>query len=317
MKLPYYTTDELIKSIKRNNMIPQSQSTFTEEDFIAFLNEEMSLGLVPSVIRMKENYFLTTENIPLVANVSQYEIPVRAIGNKAREISFIDNSGNVCEMTCIQIGDLPFYNNSNNNSEPYAYYIENNVINLIASMQTVTGYLSISYYMRPNQLVMLDEVGIIQSIDTETGIIVLDAIPEDFSTSLTYDLIQCTSPHKCVSIDLTLTAINNVNNSITLDPEDIPSNLKVGDHVAIAQQSAIPQIPSDLHPILGHRAGKRCVAALGDAEGLQIASATLNEFEANTENLIDDRVEDSPKKIVNRRGLLRSGLTSRRYRFRG
>jgi hypothetical protein len=317
MKLPYFTTDELIKSIKRNHSIPQSQYTFTDEDFIAFLNEEMSLGSVPSVIRMKENYFLTTVLVPLVSGVSQYELPSRAIGNKAREISYVDNSGNVCEMTCIQIGDLPFYNDSSNNSEPYAYYIENNVINIVASMDNPTGSLSISYYMRPNQLVLLEEVGIIQDIDRTTGEIFLDEIPEDFSTNQIYDMIQYTSPHKCLDIDVSIVSINTVNKSITLDVDDIPTNLKIGDHISIAQQSAIPQLPSDLHPVLAHRAGLRCLESLGDTEGYQVASAKLAEFEKNTENLIDDRVEDSPKKIVNRRSILSGGLSSRRYRYRG
>lgn len=317
MKLPYFTTDELIKSIKRNNNVPEHQSTFTSEDFTAFLNEEMSLGLVPQVVRMKENYFLTTLDVPLVANVSRYEIPTRAIGNKTREVSYVDSTGNVCEMTCIQVGDLPFYNEQSANS-PYAYYIENNEIVLLTDVTaSPTGSLSISYYMRPNQLVLLADVGIIQTIDRNTGEIFLNSIPTDFSTSKVYDLIQYTSPHKCLDIDVAITALNTVNKSITVAVADIPTNLKAGDHFCIAQQSAIPQIPSDLHPILAHRAGKRCLAALGDTEAYAIATNTLTEFEKNSENLIDDRVEDSPRKIVNRRSILSGGLSSRRNRYRG
>lgn len=315
--LPYYTTDTLIESIKRRAAIPINQKTFTNDDFIAFLNEEMSLGLVPSVLRMKEDYFLITIDIPLQSNKNQYEIPVRAIGNKVREISFKNDNGDIFEMTRIQVGDLPYYNVDNGSQWIYAYYIANNVINLMTSTPVTSGFLSISYYIRPNQLVLLSQVGIIQSIDRTTGEIFLDKVPEGFSVTKPFDLVQQTSPHKCLSIDLTPTGINTLTRTITLDITQIPDNLKVGDHFCLAQQSAIPQIPSDLHVILAHRAAARCLEAQGDLEGLQAANAKLAEFESNTQNLIDDRVEDSPKKIVNRHGSIRRGLSGRRYRFRG
>lgn len=313
--LPYYTTDTLIESIKRRAAIPQSQKTFTNDDFIAFLNEEMSLGLVPSVLRMKEDYLLVTLDIPLEQNKTQYTIPVRAIGNKVREISFKDTNDNVLEMTRIQIGDLPYY--SSNNNSLYAYYIANNVINLMSATPTVSGFLSISYYIRPNQLVLLSNVGIIQSINRTTGEIFLDKIPSGFSVTADFDLVQHTSPHKCLSIDLSVTSVNALTKSVVVDIANIPEQLSAGDHFCLAQQSAIPQIPSDLHVILAHRAAARCLEAQGDLEGLQAANAKLAEFEKNTENLIDDRVEDSPKKIINRHNAIRSGLSNRRNRFRG
>lgn len=312
--LSYMTTDTLIESIVRRAALPIHQKTFQKQDLIAFLNEEMSLGLVPSVLRMKEDYFLITVDVPLIANTTQYEIPVRAIGNKVREISYKDTNGNVYEMTRIQVGDLPYYNADGN---IHSYYIANNVINLIGTNQSTSGFLSISYYIRPNQLVLLSEVGVVQSINTTTGEIFLDKVPTAFSVTQMFDLVQQTSPHKCLSIDLTPTGINTLTKSITLTTTAIPSNLKVGDHICLAQQSAIPQIPSDLHVILAHRAAARCLEAQGDMEGLQAANAKLAEFESNTQNLIDDRVEDSPKKIVNRYGSIRRGLSNKRSRFRG
>lgn len=317
MKSSYFTTDDLIASIKRRASIPIHQSLFTNDDFIAFLNEEMSLGLVPSIMAMKEDYLLRTLYVPLVQNQYAYELPNRAVGNKAREIAYIDQSNNTLEMTRIMIGDLPFYNNGRNYNNPYAYYIENNTFNLISTVNVTTGSFAVSYYIRPNQLVLLKDVGVIQAIDRTTGEIFLDKIPTDFSVNKVYDMVQLMSPHKSLNIDQAIASINPVNKSITMDASQIPSNLKVGDHFCIAEQSAIPQIPSDLHVVLAHRAAARCLEALGDMQGLQAANAKLAEFEEKTQNLIDDRVEDSPKKIKNYRSLIRSGLSSRRYRFRG
>ena len=47
-------TSDLIRSIKRRAMIPSSQETFTDEDFLEMATEEVNLGLVPLIQRMHE-----------------------------------------------------------------------------------------------------------------------------------------------------------------------------------------------------------------------------------------------------------------------
>lgn len=315
----YYDTSDIIASAKRRALLPASQSTFTEADFLAFANEEMNLGLVPSVLKMHEDYFLFSEDVSLVTNITKYTIPYRATGNKIREVAFVDTNGNIFEMTRIGVGDLPFYNGAHTYDRAYAYYISNNQICLAPEKMTNDNgvKLRISYYIRPNTLVMPDAVAVISSINRTTGDIQVSNLPTGFNTSQKYDLVKVKSPHKCVVIEISASAINNTSKTITFDPSVIPVDLEVGDHVTIATESCIPQVPSDLHVVLAHRVAARCLEALGDSEGLQNANAKLAELEKSIETVIDDRVEDSPAKIVNRHAILRRGLYSRRYRFRG
>lgn len=306
----YYTSDELIKSIKTRAAIPSSQNRFTNEDFLRFANEEMALGVVPSILRNHEDYFLISEDISITNNKVKYQIPYRAIGNKVREIALVDPNGVIFEMTRIGVGDLPFYNM---NSSIYAYYIANNEINLVP--QTVTGIsgmkLRVSYYIRPNTLVLLKDVAVISNIDVTTGVISLSQMPTKFSGTLKYDLIQVKSPHKCVKLEITPISINTVLKTMTFNISDIPEELEINDHISLATESAIPQIPSDMHMILAHRVATRILEAQGDTEGLQNANQKLAELEEQTNTLIDNRVEDSPKKISNRHSILRSGFNSR------
>jgi hypothetical protein len=313
------TSDELIKSVKRRAMIPQNQKTFLDEDFLAFADEEMNLGLVPSVMRMHEDYYLYTEEVTLVEGKRSYSIPYRAIGNKLREVSFQDANGNVMEMTRIGIADVPYYNNSYSSNQVYAYYIANNEVVLVPKDITFGAgtKLLLSYYLRPNSLVMLNQVAAITSIDRTTGTIQVSNLPEDFNINKLVDLVKVKSPHKILDYDIQPLSINSTSKTITLSLSDIPADLEVNDHICLATQSAIPQVPSDLHVVLAHRVATRCLEALGDTEGLAAANQKLAELEQQTTVLIDSRVEDAPKKVVNRHGTLRSGLNSRRYRFRG
>jgi hypothetical protein len=254
-----------------------------------------------------------------VANQTKYNIPYRAIGNKLREVAFRDTNGNIFEMTRIGIGDLPFYNGPQTYGRVYVYYIANNQICLVPdSLAQSTGTtMLVSYYIRPNSLVLLKNVAPITAINRTTGEITVSNIPTEFSTLLTFDFIKAKSPHRSLGIDKSMIGINSLTKILTFSLSDIPSDLDVGDHVCLATESAIPQIPSDLHAMLVQRVVRRCLEALGDTEGLSSSTMKLSELEKGTNTLIDNRVEDSCQKVVNRHAILRRGLYSRRYRYRG
>lgn len=311
----YYTSDDLIASLKRRIIVPTSQSTFTEQDFLDFATEEMNMALVQSVMQLQEDYYLHTIEVPIVQNKTKYAIPYRSIGNKLKDVAFKDDNGNVQEMTRIGVEDLPHYNGGS--GRIHAYYMSSNEICLAmgaANQVNPGGKLLISYYLRPNSLVPLKEVAIISAIDRTTGVIQLDNFPELFNQSKELDLVMYKSPHKILKYDILSTAMNSNNKTITLNLTDIPEDLAKGDHISLATQTAIPQLPSDLHVILAHRMAARILEALGDTEGLQNANQKLAEMEQKTTVVIDDRVEAASRKVVNRHSILRAGLRKRRFR---
>ena len=320
----YLTSSKLISSIKRRALIPTNQSAFTNDDFLQLANEEISLGILPSILRLHEDYLLYTEQINLVNNQTRYSIPSRSIGNKLREVSYKDTNGNIFEMTRIGVQDLPAYNGTYTSNLVKAFYVENNEIVLVPNITgSVTGSLMMSYYLRPNALVEEDRSAKILSINTVTGTLIVDVMPESFSVSdsngqpVKYDLIKSQSPFITLKASIVPTTINHTTKEIVFSPTNIPSSLAVGDYINFEDECVVPQIPQDLHVVLAHRVATRCLEALGDAQGLQIANQKLAEMELNTTNLIDNRVEDAPQKVVNRRSLLHQGLYRRNWRLRG
>lgn len=315
----FYTSDELLASIKRRTLVPESQTTFSDQDFLDFATEEMNMGIVPTVLQLHQDYYLTETLIPLVDGQKNYEIPYRAIGNKIRDISIVDSNGDRHTMTREGLGDQVYANLTSGSDKPYIYFLSNNEINLMVGddPQFAGESLAVSYYLRPNSLVPDDEVGLITAIDTVTGEITLSEVPEDFASGEEYDFIQNRSPHKILAFDKTASALNTTTNIITFAPGDLPTNLRVGDRVAFATETCIPQIPSDMHVMLAVRVASRILEALGDTEALASSNQKLAELELKTTTLIDNRVEDSPQKIINRHGTIRRGRSIRGWRGRG
>lgn len=307
----FFTSTSLLESIKRRCLIPASQSTFTDQDFLDFATEEMNMGIVPTVLQLHEDYYLYEVLVPLVDGQIKYQIPYRAIGNKVRDVALVDQNNNYSMMTRVGIGDLATWNYSNN---VYAYYISSNEICLVPqNLNTNYGgcFLSISFYLRPNSLVPNNEVATISAIDRTTGTIYVETLPDTFSTSEPIDFIQMRSPHKILSFDISPSATDSVSGTITFTLSDIPEELVVGDKIALATETCIPQIPSDMHVMLAARVASRLLEAIGDTEGLQNANMKLAELEKKTEVLINNRVEDSPRRIVNVNATLRRGLLRR------
>ena len=166
---PYFTTDDLIASIKRRISFPLSQNTFQYSDLVAFLNEEMQLSAVPSVKQEHEEYFVYKVTVPLINGVSRYEIPNRAIGMALRDVKYSDSSGNFYDMTRIAPDDKAFFQQSNGSNQTISkYYLEGNELVLTPLVQAgASGKLNFFIYLRPNSLVKNDRAAIIESFQKD------------------------------------------------------------------------------------------------------------------------------------------------------
>jgi len=318
----HLTSNTLIDSAVRRAMLPKTQVTFLEEDFLSFANEEMDMAVIPYVMSHHEDYFIFRENTPLQDYVTSYAIPYRAVGNKLRDVQYKDNGENIYEMTRIGVGDMAYFQYGSVGSvvsRLRAFSLQGDEIFLHPKVDGPVsgGSLDIYYYLRPNQLVSETRVMIVTSVsDVANGNVTVDKIPTDnnaslFSSGTLVDFIKVKSPHKCYSIDVPLMSVNTTTKVLTFNsPDAIPIDLKVGDHVALAQECMIPQIPTDLHSMLAQRIAARCLESIGDVAGLQAANTKLAEMEARGSTLIDSRVDDAPLKVANRHGYLRR---SRRY----
>ena len=149
------TSDDLIESVTRKIAAPLSQITFTEDDVLRFINEEFAISLVPSVLSMHEEYFVSTKLVPLVSQQGRYSIPDRAIGMKLRDLFWQDAYGNLFQMSQITEEDKAFFQRSvGANQAIHKYYVEGNDVVLAPNPNVnPTGSLVFVFFLRPNQLV--------------------------------------------------------------------------------------------------------------------------------------------------------------------
>lgn len=309
------TSSELIRSIKRRAMLPSDQNTFTDEDFLEMLNEEIQYFGVPHLLRTHEEYLLTSQDFPIEEGKNKYEIPYRALGNKLRDVSYVSDN-QIFELSRISIEDLPDYNNYGTSRYSQAFYVENNKIALLGEVPVNDVEIRMHFYLRPNSFVLENKAGKIQDIDTTTGVVTLETFPDAFSSVPVMDFVKHKSPNTILDYDIQPTAVNSTTRTVTFTPTDLPDDLLVGDYLNAAQETIVAQLPVELHAILAQRVAVAALEALGDTEGAQVAQKKLEMMEKSSNDIIDNRVEGAPEKITNRHGTLREAIGSRKFRGR-
>ena len=319
----------MIESVRNRTMTPDDTSIFTDQQILDILDEEMNMQVLDKLQKLHGENLTISVDIPR-NDKGEYEIPYRALGNKLRDISIVN--GNVLyELAQIGLGELPDYTyGEDSNSYLDKFYIENNKIHLIQSSR---GYTSVRmrYYLRPNVLTKKEQSGTISSIsidnDADTITLLLSTVGKLFSDSVQYDLIGNRSPNKIKAFDITPISlaitgtVNQQNRTATMvlslsEIQAQKNEIKVGDYVAIAEQTPVPNMPTEMHPLLAQAAAVQLLEALTDTEALKNAENRLMKMTVAVQELIDDRVELAPKKIKPRHSTLASSIGSRRGKGR-
>lgn len=309
------TTDNLVKTVKRRAMLPTEQVTFTKSDFIDIINEEMDLGITEHIMKVSEEYLVYYEDLDLVSGKKNYKIPSRAIGNKLRGALLIASDSTTYELSRVELEDLPFFQDSYYvDYDKYSFYVQNDELIFINEVPTTSSKLRMYFYIRPSYLVEDKYSAVVQSIDTNTGTIVVDKIPNTFDTSKLFDFTIKKVPNKILSYDIPVVSINSATKSIVFNASNIPDTLEVGDYLTLAGESIVPQTPVELHPLLAQRAAVACLEAIGDTDGLNVALRKLAQIEKSTLNIMENRVESASQKVNNLNSPLRSVFRNRRGR---
>lgn len=170
---PYLTTDDLVEAVKLTMSFPLSQNSFTYDNIVTFLNQELQLNAVPTLLEEHQEYLVYKTAIPLVSNISRYPIPDRSIGMTLRDVKFADQSGNYYDITRIAPDDKAFFQQSNGSNQTVGkFYLEGNEMVLTPQLiSNPTGYLIQFFHLRPNYLVRNDRAAIIQRFNKKVTLI--------------------------------------------------------------------------------------------------------------------------------------------------
>lgn len=293
-----YTTTGMIADIKRLGILPDAQSLFLPADIVRMMTNELRAVIVPLIMNLKQEYLVASYDSALTVGQAAAFIPERAIGLKLRDVVLVDSGRQEIPLRRYEPEDLK---EGWQVASMRGFIVDNDQIIFLPAGQDVSIYtLRQRIFRRPNELVQASQAARITAIDTVNKKVTCASIPSAFTTALVYDFIKGKPSFRAHAEDQVLTTILGFDLTFAAA---LPTDLAVGDWVAEAGFSPIPQIPVDIHPLLEQRTIIKILEGMKDATGLGLAKDAYQAMVDSLTTLINPRVDGSPQKIVSRRGI--------------
>jgi hypothetical protein len=294
-----FLTEDLVESVKSRSFIPISQSTFTDLQIIALLNEELRLSLVADILGAREDFFLATKSTPIVANKDHYLIPPLSIGNNLKAVFLVDVNGNRSMLERRDVDRSDEF--SGHSGDPEKFYFEGDEIVLMPKPSVATGSILYSYFRKPNQLCSTSACAKITAISTLAGLTTF-TVDTDLTATLAVgalvDFLRGKNPHTLWSEEVAIVAIDATTIAVLeSDIADVDGTVEpvVGDYICPAGFANIVMVPEEFVPALAQMGAARVLAALGDLNKWQSAKAIADQMRMEALKLIRQRVESSPE----------------------
>lgn len=290
-----YTSDDLIASVKRKASTPDSQALWQSADFLAVADEETRSYLLPLVRRAKEDYYLQTADFPLVSTAAPegqaFRIPYRAVGGALRAVHLLNSNGRPLQCPRLDPSDLE-------QADWGVYFLANQVFYVDRTSYAAPVTLRMTYYLRPSALVLSANAAKVASWDFDAKTITLDQVPASYSGCVLWDVLAGRPGFEMMCFDFP-GSLDIPSKTITF-ADDLPPDLALGDYVCRAEETPVPQIPAELHPLLAERVAWRCLLSLNDSDAAAQVERQFPRMEADALVLISQRIEGTPKKILPR-----------------
>lgn len=298
--------DSIAAEVNLETLNPASQNTYQLADIVTLMNCKLSLGIVPLLKKTQQNYFVYNVDVPIVAGISSYTFPPRAIGNAMRDVVLVDASGNEVALNNLEREyikvQFPF--NFVPSIWSFGQYVTANEVNLYNTLiQSYTAYkLRFITERRPNSLTLSTNCGMVTAI---TGnVVTLSYVDPAWTTASTFDVINPLPPFQSIADDVTINTINGY--QVTLGT--VPAGLANGQWLCPAMLSCIPQIPFELFPLLKSMTVAAVASGLDMSQLLAATNAEIESMKADALALTRPRVTGSPKVIINKDSFGRLGM---------
>lgn len=309
-----WLTSDLLADVRRSGMLPDSApSGVSDADILAHANKELQSRMLPLVNSVREEFYVQSQTVPLVANQQFYRIPGRSIGNRLRDVQLLLNDNSLQNLARIAPEAVPEMSSVTPAVTPWGYYLESDSVMVVPTPSAASASLVMKYLIRPNWLLVHNDnhtphvIAVTNNGNGTTTITHTGSASFNSIAAGSLDIVSIKPPFRTVMISTTPSVY--ATGTITVATSALPSDFTtanfgggagVGAVVSAAETSSVVQVPPELQMVLNQRVLCRVLQSIGDLEALQAAEANAAQMERDAVGLLANRTEGEPKKVVGR-----------------
>ncbi len=316
------TAAGLIAAVRSAAYLPVSGGP-SDAQILADLNRQQSTYVVPFMVTIGEEFFVSPHLFSTVAGTREYDIPADSIASKIRDVQVLvpgNTSATDAWVSLAQEEPERAAMYSQAGGQPVAYFKQGNQVSLLPAPTTVWS-MRLMYYRRPSQIVTSGYqtiTGVTPSGSNTVLTTVVSGVLQTAATTAGYDAAG-TVPVDVVSLsDPTNLKATNAPAALAATTvtfsDDYDDGVTVTSmYACIAGQSPVSQLPREANELLTLRTAAFQLQKTGDPRMGQAFDECARVKKTLTE-LFAPRASGRPRKIVNMNG---PGWGSSRWTGRG
>jgi hypothetical protein len=277
-----YDTTRLLAQVNLKGALPSGR--FTDAEILDLATDALTSLVVPLINSTREEYYVLSSDISTVSGTASYNIPDRAVGQVLREVKLISGT-EIVDLTRLDPEDIT----STQSGTPFGFYLQANKIVLYPTPDSASTTLRVTYFGRTGYLIATTSAAAITAI---AGNVITCVPPSTWTNANTFDIIGGSWLR---GYDLAATTV--AGGSITFTAT-VPSDLAVGDYVALAGYSPIPQCPVEAHALLVQLTVVACLEAMGDQTNLGPAKEKADMLAAALKGVLQNRIQGAGRRFT-------------------
>ncbi len=255
---------------------------------------------MPRLYEQEEDYCTMKVKIPCVANQRGYDIPKRAFNTLVRHAWILPagaDDDDAEELTWISPANKFRHTVSGIATH---FWFENDQVHLNG---TPEGTLILAFPFKPGELVEMDDVRIVSSVNTALNQITLTAAPPSGWGAGGERFYICDPERTGMPRYYDKLSTTIAGSVITLDSEIAGTTygskpVEEGDYVTLAGYAARPMVPEGLHTAVAQGICERIAQSNNDTEAFQIAHGKFQQLMKDNMSSLDQRVTKK-KPLIN------------------
>lgn len=277
-----------VQQVKTQGSIPSGR--YSDPEILLLASDAIRDELVPFIMELREEYYLTHEDQTITQGVSAYPIPKKSMGLTVREVKRILGE-RVIDIDRIS----PTQARTTASGTPRVFYVKSQDIILYPTPDATGDTLRAFYNKQPSDIVETSECALITAIDTVTGIVTATP-PTTWTVSSEMDFISQDNGHIQLASEITPSAISTT--TVTFATADLPTTLRIGDYIALTGQTPYVEAPDVCFSLAVRLTINLLLDSMGDQTGLASSQDKTNKLRASVAMLMGNRTPGAPKRSI-------------------
>lgn len=278
------TSTQIVQTCAKVAALSTNQANLATSDFLNFANLVVD-GLASEVLAAREEFLMFQDSLAVTAGQQAYRMPYRALNGIIRHLWYEDGTGNRFYLAPKMIEQIEDYT-STETGTPNSFYVMGNYLMLLPT-PNASGTLQLIYPFRPNDLVDESSTQALTAVSSNAAQVA--NVPTNFVSGALYDIIDHRSGNGVLYYDVQAFISGNLMSF----NQNVP-NASVGDFIALAQQTPVPNLPEEAHSLLLEMTVLRVEIVRGNQARIKNSAALVQDNRKGFDQLLANRIISKP-----------------------